>query len=112
MSWPPALAIAGEDWEGLYLGVLLNDPYPAVRHIASRSLRRLPGFEDFEYDAMAPQTALQDKGNEALQQWAARHAQLRTSFKAELLIDYDGPRMQALLQLLKGRDDRPVMFAE
>ena len=37
-----------------YLAQLLDDPYQAVRLIAYRSLRSLPGYETFEYDFLAP----------------------------------------------------------
>ena len=112
MSWPPALEISGNEWEGLYLGVLLGDPFPAVRHIAHRSLLQLPGFDGFEYDAMAPTHRRQEKGNLALQLWAAEHSRRRGVFPEPLLIDYDGPQMQLLLQLLQERDDRPLTLAE
>lgn len=112
MSWPPALAVSGNDWEGLYLGMLLGDPYPAVRHIAYRSLLQLPGFDTFEYDAMAPTRQRQEKGNAALQTWAREHSRLRPEIREQLLIDYNGPQMQFLLQLLQDRDDRPLALAE
>jgi hypothetical protein len=38
---------------GLYLSLLLNDPYDAVRLISYRSLRSVPGFGGFTYDFIA-----------------------------------------------------------
>ena len=49
-GWEPARKTSGEDWIPPYLITLLEDPYPTVRYIAYRSLRRLPGFADFEFD--------------------------------------------------------------
>ena len=50
LGWEPARAASGSDWMAPYLAQLLEDPYDAVRFIAYRSLRRLPGFSDFRYD--------------------------------------------------------------
>lgn len=50
MSWKPALAASGDTWQAAYLSQVLNDPYPAVRHAAGRSLHALPGFDAFAYD--------------------------------------------------------------
>ena len=112
MGWEPALAASGDGWEGLYLSVLLADPYPPVRVIASRSLAKLPEFDQFSFDPNAPLHERQDKGNEALEIWADGHARRRTSLKPELLLGYDGPRMELVLRILAQRDDRPVTFAE
>ncbi len=37
---------------------------------------------------------------------------VRPAIRETLLIDYKGPRMQLLLQLLQDRDDRPLILAE
>ena len=45
LGWSPAQEASGStDWMLLYLGELLTDPYDAVRYIAHRSLRSLPGY--------------------------------------------------------------------
>ncbi|NIM42419.1 MAG: C cytochrome precursor, partial [Hydrogenophaga sp.] len=54
MGWGPAQQASGKDWLGAYLGHTLADPYSCVRYIAHRSLRRLPGFADFEFDFVGP----------------------------------------------------------
>ena len=56
MGWAPAQEASGTDWMAPYLAQLLDDPYDAVRFIAGRSLRTLPGFEAFEYDFVAGPT--------------------------------------------------------
>ncbi len=55
MGWKPAhgKAIRLVVVSTPYLVTLLADPYPAVRYIAGRSLKRLPGFEKFSYDSVA-----------------------------------------------------------
>jgi hypothetical protein len=55
LGWLPAVNVSGEGWLAPILAPLLNDRYDAVRIIAYHSLKRLPGFGDFEFDPMAPE---------------------------------------------------------
>lgn len=55
MGWEPAKAASGTNWLAPYLTQLLTDPYSAVRYVAQRSLKRLPGFSKFAYDYIAPE---------------------------------------------------------
>ncbi len=112
LGWPPALAASGQNWQGLYLGVLLGDPYPAVRRVAYRSLRGQPGFADFEYDPMAPAAKLYESANAAVERWMRERTGDPSGRRPSILIDARGPRMDVVLQLLQDRDDRPVTFAE
>ena len=51
MGWQDAQAAAGgATWLAPYLAELMDDPYPAVRYIAHRSLRTLPEFKTFAFD--------------------------------------------------------------
>lgn len=54
MGWSAAQHVAGNDWQAPLLAELLDDPYAAVRFVAHRSLRSLPGYADFSYDFVAP----------------------------------------------------------
>jgi hypothetical protein len=47
------------------LAPLLNDSYAAVRYIAGRSLRTLPGFADLKYDYVAEGPARSKASEEA-----------------------------------------------
>jgi hypothetical protein len=112
LGWDDALEISGNDWEALFLGVLLGDPYDAVRHVAFRSLRNLPGFEGYEYDFLSSEGQRFSSGNEVINGWlAVRDPGARSA--PELLLDPNGrPRMSRLMELLSERDDRPVLYAE
>lgn len=112
LSWEPALEASGNDWEGLYLGVLLADPYDAVRYIAHRSLRRLPGLAGQEYDFTASPAKLQQAGNRALAAWRSQRGPQARRGDAILIDEHGEPRMAELLRLLRERDDRAVLFAE
>ena len=49
-SWEPALAASATNWIPPVLGVLLDDPYAAVRCVAGRSLRAISKLEPAGYD--------------------------------------------------------------
>ena len=52
-GWSPARKVSGSDWMPRILIRLLQDPYGVVRHIAERSLRKSPEFEELDYDFLA-----------------------------------------------------------
>ena len=53
-SWPPAREVSGVDaWGAPFLLKLLEDPYPAVRYIAARSLKALPNYAKMDYDFLS-----------------------------------------------------------
>ena len=54
MGWEPAQTASRADWMAPFLARTLDDPYDAVRYIGSRSLGRVPGFANFQYDYLAP----------------------------------------------------------
>ena len=54
MGWAPALEASGTGWQLPILGVLLDDPYDAVRYVATRSASRHPGADLSEYDFLSP----------------------------------------------------------
>ena len=53
-GWQPARRLRAATGRAFALGVLMDDPYDAVRYHRWRSLRRVPGFEGFEYDSCRP----------------------------------------------------------
>jgi hypothetical protein len=113
MSWPPAQHASGSGWMAVPLAMLLNDPYDAVRFIAHRSLRSLPGFDGFQYDFLAPSPDRLATTLKALDHWprTLRPGDRRTD--ATLLLDAAGsPRMDAIIRLGLQRDDRPIVLRE
>lgn len=101
-GWADALQASGRHWQAPYLAQLLEDRYDAVRFIAGRSLRRLPGFADFSYDFLAPPAAR-----------AAAHQQARRTWEA-LPRPAGGPDLDAATfrRLWSQRDDRPMNVFE
>ncbi|REJ86490.1 MAG: C cytochrome precursor [Planctomycetota bacterium] len=112
-GWEDAHAASGTEWLAPHLSQLLVDPYDAVRFIAGKSLGRLEGFEQLEYDYLAPQPELSRHRNHVLQTWAARSERLAPQQAARVLIDGDGALLDdRVRQLLQGRDDREVRLSE
>jgi nitrate/TMAO reductase-like tetraheme cytochrome c subunit len=113
MGWAPAQKAAGREWFAPYLAVLLNDPYAAVRFAAWKSLRTLPGFEQFSYDYTAPDAETFEAGTRALQQSIELTKANPQNFPSATLLDSTG-RFDPILyeRLLNERDNRRVYLVE
>jgi predicted CXXCH cytochrome family protein len=62
-------ATTGTAWEAPLLARALDDPYAAVRIVAYRSLRTLPGFQDLAYDPIAPPALRSRAAETVLRRW-------------------------------------------
>ena len=112
IGWGPALEASGNSWQAPLLAQLLVDPYSAVRYVAYQSLRRLPGFDSFQYDFIAPLGDLSERRQAALDLWSEQTV-ARVSRRPELLMTPTGRlQLDRLLELLSQRDDRPVRIIE
>lgn len=110
-GWEPAKETAGEDWQAPFLAYLLDDPYGVVRYVAAENLRKLKGFEAFEFDFMAPADARAAKVAAAQEHWRSLERPARHG--SEILITQEREIMQPIVDnLLRARDDRPVDIKE
>jgi predicted CXXCH cytochrome family protein len=113
MGWAPAREASGSTWFAPFLAQLLNDEYSAVRYIAGRSLRELPGFEDVDYDYLGSRAARDEARRRVLDSWRATQVGPRRVVGRELLIDSSGGLMvDAIAPLIGERDPRPLYLAE
>jgi len=124
LGWDPAVEISGNHWQAPYLAALLDDPYLAVRFMAQRSLRKMPGFRDFQYDFLGPADDVNTAVGRALQIWrdsictgnvsqAPGRDRSLHPFTETVLLSPDGSLDQAIFDRLKSdRDDKPVWLAE
>ncbi len=87
-GWKEAQEASGTDWMVPLLAPSLDDSYDAVRYIAGRSLRSLPGYDSFEYDFLLPPGERESKVNEVMNLWHGR-GPVATRRK-EVLIGDDG----------------------
>lgn len=110
LGWKPAREISKDAWMPPYLAMLLDDPYPAVRYIAARSLKRLAGYEDFPYDYVAAPDGLQRSREQAMELWIKMTKPIP---EAPLLFESAGQlNRSAVENLLKARDHRVVELNE
>lgn len=113
LGWSPAQQASGTNWMAPYLGLLLNDSYDAVRYIAARSLKTLPGYEGFEFDFVAPQEQRLARRRRALEIWRDTRARQGRANDAELLFNPDGTFIADRLdRLLAERDNRRIYYRE
>jgi hypothetical protein len=112
MGWAPAQQASGQGWLAPYLTLLMNDPYPAVRAMAHRSLKRLPRFDDLAFDYVGPDEQRQAALRRAVQIWRREPATFRGIGDRVLVDPGSGFRQERLQRLLERRDDRPVVWVE
>ena len=112
MGWTPARRASGSLWMPVYLAQLLADPYDAVRYIAYRSLRTLPGYGGFSYDFLSPPEERMATMGDAFQVWKERRNP-RQAAGPQLLIDPQGELdRRTWSRLLEKRDNRRVHLEE
>ncbi len=110
-GWEPALAVSRSDWVAPFLGVLISDPYSAVRFIAHRSLRRLPGLDGFEFNFVGPAGDRPQATRRVQERWrsAAALASAPGRTNSACLLTPSGDLDNARLQSLLGRRDNRSM---
>ena len=116
MGWEPALEASGKTWQSPLLAQLLQDPYSAVRFVAHKSLKELPGYKQFQgsrqYDFIAPEKERQQFQSGFLARWQTAKTQ-PPSHPGAVLWNADGTlQRDQILKLLKQRDDRKILLAE
>lgn len=111
-GWKPAQEASGASWLAPFSAQLLSDPYGVVRYVAARSLRTLPGFNDFPFDFLAPESELSRKTALAVARWKNGNTRSPSNAPA-LLLDANGQIMEPKLrELIQTRDNRSVTIQE
>jgi hypothetical protein len=111
-GWQPAQQASGTGWMPFYLAQLMDDPYEAVRFIAFRSLRGLPGFDRLAYDFVGPPKERFDAVLRAVDLWRSGKSGPRPA-DAHLLLNPDGTLQgEVVTRLLSARDHRRVLLRE
>jgi hypothetical protein len=112
MGWSPAQDASGTSWMTPHLAEALGDRYEAVRFIAARSLRSLPGSSSLSYDFVAPESERVDVAVRLIQAWRA-DPRARQRRDPELLVDPEGlPRVEVMRRLFDQRDRRGLFLRE
>jgi hypothetical protein len=112
-GWPPAQRASGTNWMAPYVALLLNDSYDAVRYIASRSLKTLPGYETFTFDFVAPASERAANQRRALGLWRDSRERQGRRGDPTLLFNADGTFIADRIDRLSNqRNNRRVFYRE
>ncbi len=112
MGWDAAREASDPRWMSPFLIQLLRDPYDAVRLDIYKSLRKQPGFEDFEYDFIASPEERTEAARRAMKIWQQLPREDVVDIWS-LVDDPDRSLPPTIFEtLLSQRNDRPVALAE
>ena len=90
----------------------MHDDYHAVRFIAARSLRSIPGYDNSLYDSLAPKAERDQAAKIIYRQWVSQPENNQTT-GPELLISRPGQVMEKqIVDFLKQRDTSVIFIAE
>jgi hypothetical protein len=106
-GWEPARTASGDAWMGRLLAEILVDPYSTVRYIAGRSLKGLPGFEEFSYDYISPADDRAKARGRALELWRAKNGDVSSATRPAAGLS-DGQ----ISDMLRLRDNRRMELLE
>jgi hypothetical protein len=110
MGWKPAQQASGSRFIAPWLALAMDDPYDAVRFIAGRSLRTLPGYAGFAFDSVPAAETREPSIDSVLSALPAGDAFGR---RPQLALHDDGrPREDVTARLAAARDDRPIDLLE
>ncbi len=112
-GWKAAQEASGAEWLAPFLAERLDDPYPAVRYIAGKALRSLPGFGEFSYDHVGEAGTLVEAKHRALSTWELQKVPGTKLPGAAVLMNEGGQLdRETLGRLSGGRDDHSMDLQE
>ncbi|MCC9600439.1 C cytochrome precursor [Stieleria sp. JC731] len=113
MGWDQALQASGNRWQAPLLAELLNDDYQAIRYIARRSLRSLPGFTNMKLDVVMQSTdETRSDAIETIRQHWLKNLTPENMDRPELLLSPAAINLDRLRSLYQQRDQTPMSIAE
>lgn len=116
LGWEPARKASGEAWIPPILGVLLDDPYAAVRCVAVRSLRATTDLTPPGYDYVKDPSERPPAGQAVWEAWSREWSAKapKPNWPSAVLVKPEPPAtLQSVLgPLLEARDPRPVRLRE
>ena len=112
LGWPVAQQASKTDWAIPFLGFLLQDNYHAVRFIANRSLERLQGRNNDQYDSLAEKKERDQAARNIVQKWLINKQHRPTVGDAYLINEQGQPLIGEINRLLKQRDTRDIVIGE
>jgi len=111
--WDAAKQASGDHWQAPFLAYLLKDPYSAVRAVAFKSLRELPGYGRLKYDFTADRASRDRVFGEAMQIWLEQRPGKSLPAGLQSLQNNQGNLDSSRIEsLIKQRDDTPLLLSE
>jgi hypothetical protein len=108
-----AQAVSGDKWQIPLLIHLLDDPYSAVRFVAGRTIREYQGFQDVEYDFLAPSVTRRAAAGAIMDKWSTQQMSFDGLDLRSLLLKPDGAAdTEEAIRLYQQRSDRPMELPE
>ncbi|MDG1898141.1 MAG: hypothetical protein P8J37_24830 [Fuerstiella sp.] len=108
-----ARAASGDEWQIPLLVHLLDDPYSAVRFVAEKTIRSYDGFQDVDYDFLAPSTTRRAAADQIFLQWSNQQSSLDGINLRSVLLNADGTaNSEQAKRLHEQRDRRPIELPE
>jgi hypothetical protein len=112
-GWRAAQQASGTNWMAPYVSLLLNDSYDAVRYIAARSLKTLPGYENFAFDFAGSENERAINQRRALGLWRDMRDRQGRRGDETLLFNADGTFIADRIdRLTSQRNNRRVFYRE
>ncbi|HWB14236.1 MAG TPA: cytochrome c3 family protein [Pirellulales bacterium] len=112
-GWAPALEVSRRNWLPPLLAILLDDPSPVMRRVASQSLVSIDSRYAIDYDFCGPAQQRRAAREHVLQIWADLTSQQAEAQPAGVLIEPDGTSNEGEIErLLRQRDDRGLPISE
>ncbi len=113
MGWDPALEASGTDWQAPFLAHLLDDSYSTIRFVTIRSLQKLPGYQQFEFDFIGPSHERSRSKLRALEIWRGSRPSIAGRALESILIRPSGLLNQSEIDRLQlQRDETPLSVPE
>jgi len=113
LGWDAARETSGDGWMPPVLSLLMQDQYDVIRTNAHRSLRKIEGFADYQYDFLGPPGDRVRSSQKVMVIWSQRPRSDKRDDWETLVLDQEGNVRQEIFQrLLRKRDNRPVSLSE
>ena len=115
MRRPEVQKAAGTAWMPAVLGVLMDDPYDAVRYVAGHALTTLPGFGDYAYDFVQRPRERPEVADDIAERAAPELLRVQRAGQLSEALPFTPAGVLApdqMRALLSRRDQRPVHLLE
>lgn len=109
LGWEPSKAASVQDWQIPFLVEGLRDRYSVVRYVAARSLRSFEGFEDTDFDFIAPQEEREKLAEQIRENW---YSGRRVPDNRAILMKDGQIDAAEFSRLLQGRSDPDISLPE